>query len=61
MIRMSLAMTGRLNLENARRTVQTVESDRVRRLAELEGTANVTAKQDLLTASYVQIVPAVVP
>jgi len=49
------------NLENARRTVQTVESDRVRRLAELEGTANVTAKQDLLTASYVQIVPAVAP
>jgi hypothetical protein len=33
----------------------------VRRLAELDGTANVTAKQELLTASFVQIVPAVVP
>jgi hypothetical protein len=46
------------NLENAKAVLEGLTTERGRRLGELNGKEQVTAQQQLLTVSYVEIVPA---
>jgi hypothetical protein len=45
------------NLENAETVLASLEEESVKRLAELSGREQVTAQHELLTVSFVQIVP----
>jgi SNF2 family DNA or RNA helicase len=46
------------NLENARRVVETLASERVRRIGELAGRDQVSAQHEMLTGAFVTFLPA---